>query len=96
MCLPQIRVVYIRIYITIISICSHYTILTTSLVKPGVGKSPDLGILNVTFKYMLIWYPEQLGDLQVGQWPTPSNPYHITTLVGFKKLENKKTVRETL
>ena len=29
-CFPHIRVVYIRTYITIISICSHYTILTTS------------------------------------------------------------------
>ena len=74
-CFPHIRVVYIRTYITIISICSHYTILTTSsLVKPGVGKSPDLGILNITLKYMLDMISRTVGWLASGTLANPIQP----------------------
>jgi hypothetical protein len=90
MCLPQIRVVYIRIYITIISICSHYTILTTSLVKPGVGKSPDLGILNVTFKYMLDMISRTVGWLASGTMANPIQPLPHHDSCWFQKHRKQK------
>ena len=94
-CFPHIRVVDIRIYITIISICSHYTILTTSLLKPGVRKSPDFGILNITFKYMLDMISRTVGWLASGTVANPIQPLPHHDSSWFQTMKSKKTVRET-
>ena len=54
--------------------------------KSGVGKCPFLGILNITFKYLLEIYPQYLGDVQLGHLPTPENddqPWDCTGHGGY-------------
>ena len=44
-----------------------------------VGECPFLGILDITFKYLLeMKYPEWLGDVQLGHLPTPELVMELT------------------